>query len=130
MAVTRGCLGQVLVGANVVAETRTWEMNVTRERIDASATGSCVRKFTLGPEEVSGTFTCWHDSTDTTGQEALLGTNSVTLIFYPYGTGSGLPKNEVTAVIEQISERFAFDGNVERDFTYVAESALDRTPQT
>ena len=130
MPVTRGCFGRVEVGGNPVAELRTWEINESSERIDASAMGDCTRKFENGPVETTGTFTCWLDDTDTTGQGALGIAADVTLVFMPAGTGSGLPQRTAQATVEAVAERAAVDGLVERDYTYFVNGAVDRTPQT
>ena len=128
--VTRGCGGQVLVGAAVVAEVRTWELNETAERIDASSMGACVRSYAVGPVEATGTFTCWLDDSDATGQGALPVAGSVTLTLHPDGAGSGKPARTFPAVIEGVAERASAEGLVERDYTYLATDTVDRTAQT
>ena len=127
--VTRGCKGQVRVGTTPVAETRTWELNESAERIDASVMGDCTRKYEVGPVEATGTFTCFLDDTDTNGQLALPVAGSVSLVLWPAGEGSGLSQRSFTATIEAIAERAAVDGLVERDYTYLATTPVDRTAQ-
>lgn len=129
MATTRGYLGEVLVGAAVIAEITAWELTETAERIDASAMGSPNRKFEIGPLGATGTFTAWMDDSDATGQGAVLNGTQVTLSLRPGGTGSTLPERTFTANIEQVAERATFEGVVERDYAYVAITAVDRTAQ-
>lgn len=128
--VTRGCGGQVLVGAAVVAEVRNWELSETAERIDASSMGDCSRTYAVGPVEATGGFNCWMDDSDATGQGALPVAGSVTLSLYPDGAGTGKPSRTFSATIEGVAERADVAGLVERDYTFVATTPVDRTAQT
>ena len=128
--VTRGCGGQVLVGAAVVAEVRNWELAETADRIDASSMGDCTRKYAVGPTEATGGFNCWMDDSDTTGQGALPVAGAVTLVLHPDGAGTGKPARTFDANIEGVTERADVAGLVERDYTFVATTPVDRTAQT
>lgn len=128
MATTRGCLGQVQVGASVVGELRTWELTEEADRIDASVMGACVRKYEVGPVSATGTFTVFLDDSDA-GQSAMPVAGNVALTLWPGGAGSGKPQRAFSANVEQVAERADVDGLVERDYTYAATTAVDRTPQ-
>jgi len=86
MAAIAGKDGSVKVGANTVAETTNWTLNINADLLDTTAHGDDWRERIEGLKDWSATVEASWDMTDTTGQKALqdaiLGGTTVTLNLY------------------------------------------------
>lgn len=94
MAVTRGCNGRVkakVVGASgaaaAVGELTDWSFDEASERLDASAMGTCTKKFEAGAKETTGQITVHWDGADTV-QNLITPGAALFIEIYPQGTGS------------------------------------------
>lgn len=126
-----GTAGAVHVGGQAVAEVQSFEVNVERNAVQARVMGQTWTGQGIGPDEVSGTVTCFTDPADATGQAALRGRNAVALTLYPQGVGAGLPQlvlaQAFISAFTQSEESGEFSTT---EFSFVADSALDETPQS
>ena len=123
MAVTRGCNGEVWAGPTPtqVGEVTAWTFEETSEQIDASAMGTCTKKFEAGAVQTTGSIDLWWDGDDA-GQDLLNVGDKIDIILRPEGTGSGLAEftgnstilsTSVTANVDSIvtaSVGFAVNG--------------------
>lgn len=129
MANHAGKEGQVKIGANLIAEVRSWEITETGEQADSTSldntTGWRTHKATL--QSWSGRTSCFWDEGDTTGQNALTINASVTINFYPEGSTSGDVYFTGTATVSQITRQGAVEGMVEAEFSFVGNGALTRS---
>ena len=78
MANHKGSEGVVKVGANTVAEVRSWTVSEEAETIEDTAMGDAARTYQVGLKTWSGSCDVFWDETDTNGQVALAAGSSVT----------------------------------------------------
>ena len=116
MANHTGSEGTVRVGANAVAEIRSFSIDETGDTIEDTALGDSFRSFKAGMRQWSGTIDTWWDETDTSGQGALDVGSSVTLNFLPEGADSGDTQIQGTALITSKTITSSFDGMVEASY--------------
>lgn len=96
MSTTRGCFGIIkakAVGAtsaaSAIGELRSYSQEESSEQIDASAMGTCTKKFQAGAKATALNFTAWW-STATADLQSLLAIGSeLSLELYPGGDASG-----------------------------------------
>lgn len=124
MANHKGSEGTVKVGANAIAEIRSWSLEHTIDTLEDTTMGDTARTYQTGIPSFSGSVDCFWDETDTTGQGALTIGASVTLNLYPEGATTGDIYFTGTALVTGITRRAAFDGYVEASFSYQGTGAL------
>lgn len=131
MANHRGQEGLVRVGTNVVAELRSWSLDITQDTIEDSTMGDTFRTYTTGMKSWSGQLTCYWDEADTNGQMALLplGTNAgtATATFLPEGTATAATSYSGVVVITGANHSAAFDGMVEATYSFQGTGTLTKT---
>ena len=120
----KGSEGTVKVGANTVAEIRSWEMNVQADTIEDTELGDAAKTFKSGNYGWSGSVSCFWDETDTNGQEALTIGASVTLTLYPEGAATGAKTYSGSVIVTGITRRAGINTMVEADFTFQGAGAL------
>tara|TARA_B100000427_G_C15518610_1_gene599318 strand:+ start:2469 stop:2858 length:390 start_codon:yes stop_codon:yes gene_type:complete len=113
MATHKGASGVVKVGANTVAEVKSWSLDLTSETIEDTAMGDTARTYLSGLTSASASVDCFWDETDTNGQVALSPGSSVTLVLYPEGADSSDTYYTGTAIVTGKSITGSFDGMVE-----------------
>lgn len=129
MTTFHGRAGQILQGANVIAEVREFEIEETAEFSEDSELSDTPRSTHATARTAwSGRLTCWWDDTDTNGQESLDAGNSVTLNVRPEGTGASDAQLSGLARITRERWRVA-EGVVEREFEFEGSGALSRANQ-
>jgi hypothetical protein len=138
MATFRGCLGKVFSAATstgsplVIGEVRNWQFEETAERKDASAMGTCAKKYVAGAIETSGQVQVWWDDADARQSDFVAG-NTVGLELYPAGDGSGETyyKTAVTAtggaVVTSRQVGGDVDGIVEQTFGFSVNGGFTTT---
>ena len=124
MATHAGSEGKVFVGANQVAEIKSWSLEINSDTVDASIIGTSWRKNQATIKSWSGNFEGFWDETDTDGQGSLVVGSTVTLNMYPEGDDSGDTYWTGDVIITGISYSASFDGIVEASFTYTGTGAL------
>jgi len=124
MATHTGNDGVVKIGANQVAEVRSFTLNQTADTVEDTTMGDTARTFkpTLSSADIS--LEVYWDETDTTGQVALGVRSEVTLDLYPEGDDSGDTKYSVPAIVTGFSINTSFDGMVEASITAQATGAI------
>ena len=115
MAVATGRSGSVAVGANVVAEVRSFsiEENATTTETTSMSTTGLDDTYVVTKTSSSGTLDVLYDYEDTTGQGALQNGSSVTLNLYPTGNSSSQEKLTGTALVTSRTVNESYDGMVE-----------------
>lgn len=124
MATHAGSEGTVKVGANAIAEIRSYTVTETADTIEDTSMGDSSRTYLPSLKTFSGSIECFWDETDTNGQVALAVGSSVTLNFYPEGSSTGDKYYSGTAIVTGLTVTASFDGMVEASFTFQGTGAL------
>lgn len=124
MATHKGSEGAVYVGANAIAEIKSWSLEESADTLETTTMGDTERTFVPSLTQWSGGCEAYWDETDTTGQGALTIGASVTLNLYPEGNTSGDTYFSGTALVTGINRQGAFDGMVECSFSFQGTGAL------
>ena len=133
MATHVGKEGSVYVGANQVAEVISFEFTETGdvEATEDTALGDEWKTFKSGSDvekSWSGAMVCHWDETDTSGQEALTNSASVTLNLYVEGNSSGDTYYTGTAIINEIALAVTNNRSITgRTFAFIGSGALTKT---
>lgn len=128
MATHTGSEGTVKVGANAIAEIRSFSIEETADTVEDTSMGDTYRTHKTTLKSFSGSVDVFWDETDTTGQGALTVGSEVTLNFYPEGAVSGDTYLSGTAIVTSKSVTSSFDGMVESSIKVQGTGAL--TPTT
>jgi hypothetical protein len=125
MATFSGNDGVVEIGANNMAEVRSFTVNQTAETIDDTVMGDAWRSHLTGLKTWDGTVECMWDDTDTNGQEALTIGTSVSLTLCPEGDTTGDYTLSGTATVTGVTQTQSYDNTVvTRSFTFQGSGAL------
>ena len=119
--------GSVKIGANTLAEVKSFTVTERAAVADDSELSDAWDTHLVGSKSWEGQVTCGFDETDTNGQEALTPGASVTLNLYPEGTASGDWYLTGTATVTEIGHSQTRNGQVERTFRFQGNGALTRT---
>lgn len=124
MANHKGSEGDVKIGANSIAELKSWDLEETAETIDDTTLGDAAKTFKPGTTSASGSAACFWDETDTNGQGAMTIGAEVTMNVYPEGAVTGDHFATFSAIITAYSLSAAIDGMVEASFSYQVNGAV------
>lgn len=129
MATTHGNNGTVKIGANTLAEIRSFRFNEQASVADDSEIGDAWDTHIAGEvtKRWTGECECWWDATDTNGQETLTVGASVTLAMYPEGAATSAVYYTGTATVTAINSASQRGSTVERSFSFQGNGALTRT---
>lgn len=127
MATFSGSDGVILVGANQVAEIRSYSIDETMDTLEDTSMGDTSRTYKASLKTFSGSADVFFDDTDTTGQGALTVGSSVTLNVQMEGNTTGDHKLTGTALITGRTISASFDGLVEASITFQGTGALSET---
>ena len=127
MANHTGNGGQVLLGANQVAEVLNWSLSEGINIVDDTVTGDTDDTHKTGTANWNGSLNCYWDETDTTGQEALTIGVSVAIHLLPDGDAANDIDFNGTATITAIERSSANNSIVTANFTFQGNGALTRT---
>lgn len=116
--------GIIKVGANVVAELRSWSLNETANTIDDTELSDAWKTKKTGTKEWSGSLDAFWDETDTLAQGALVVGAEVTLNLYPEGDAGGDSFFSGLAIITGVNKSAAIDGMVEISFNFEGNGVL------
>lgn len=117
MATHSGKDGIVKVGANPVAEVRSFSLNETADTVEDTTMGDSARTHIVTLTSFDGSLDVYWDETDTNGQVALGIGSSVTLDLYPEGDGAGATYYTGTASVTSVNKSSSFDGMVEQSIS-------------
>ena len=127
MATHAGSEGIVKVGANTVAEVRSYSIEESADTLEQTTMGNSARQYRPSLTSWSGSIDVYWDETDTNGQVALSNGSSVTFSVYPEGAASGDTYLSGTAIVTGVSISGSFDGMVEASITLQGTGALTTT---
>lgn len=127
MATHAGSEGTVKVGANAVAEIRSYSIEQTADTLEDTTMGDTARTYLPSLTTFTGTLDVLWDETDTSGQGALTIGASVTLNLYPEGAVSGDTYLSGTAIVTGRTITASYDGLVEMSISVQGTGALSTT---
>ena len=127
MATHKGSEGVVKVGANTVAEVRSWTIAESADTLEDTSMGDTARTFKPSLTTFTGSLDVFWDETDTTGQGALTIGAEVTFNVYPEGDTAGDTYYTGTAIVTEVSRTAAFDGLCEASISLQGTGALTET---
>lgn len=127
MAVHKGSEGIVKIGANTIAEVKSYSVEENADTIETTSMGDSARTYVPSLTSFSGTIECHWDETDTTGQGAMTIGAEVALNLYPEGDASGNTYYSGTAIITNVSRQAAMDDIVGATYTFQGTGALTLT---
>lgn len=124
MATHTGSEGTVKVGANAVAEIRSYSIEETADTVEDTSMGDAYRTHKTTLKSFSGSIDVFWDETDTNGQVALTVGSQVTINFYPEGSTTGDTYLSGTAIVTSKTITGSFDGMVESTINVQGTGAL------
>lgn len=124
MATHAGSEGTVKVGANAIAEIRSFSVSETADTIEDTTMGDAARTYKPSLKSFNGSLDVYWDESDTTGQGALTVGSEVTIGFYPEGTTTGDKYYTGSAIVTGLTVNSSFDGMVEASITIQGTGAL------
>lgn len=126
MATHTGSEGTVKVGANAIAEIRSYSVEQTGDTVEDTTMGDAWRTHKTTLKSWTGSVDVYWDEADTTGQGALTIGSSVTMNFYPEGATAGTSETYLTgtAIVTGVTVTASFDGMVESTLTVQGVGAL------
>ncbi len=124
MATHTGSSGTVKVGANAIAELRSWSLDQSQDTVETTKLGDTVKTYSATQSSSSGTMDCFWDETDTNGQVACTIGATVTLNLYPEGATSGDTYYTGSAIITSVGVAQTHDGIVERSIGFQISGAV------
>ena len=124
MATHKGSEGTVKVGANAVAEIRSYSIEESADTLEDTSMGDSARTYKPSLTSFSGSLDVFWDETDTNGQGALTIGSQVTLNVYPEGSDTGDSYYTGTAIVTGVTRSASFDGLVEASISVQGTGAL------
>ena len=124
MATHAGSEGIVKVGANTVAEVRSYSIEESADTLEDTSMGDSARTYLSSLTTWSGSVDVFWDETDTTGQGALTVGSSITLNVYPEGDVAGDTYYTGSCIVTGVSKSGSFDGMVEASISVQGDGAL------
>ncbi len=118
MATYHGNEGEIHIGANVVAEVKSFQHTNSVDLADDSAAGDDYRTRKAGKKDGQGQLECHWDPTDANGQVALVEGAVLSVILYPSGTASGHGKLSGSIIVETVQVTMEQDDICGRAVTY------------
>ena len=123
MATHIGRDGVIKVGANTVAELRSFSIEETGDTVEDTVMTDTARTFTPTLTSFTGSADVYWDEDDT-GQGALTVGAAVTIGFYPEGDTTGDTYYSGSCIVTGVSRSSSFDGMVEASITLQGSGAL------
>ena len=124
MATHTGSEGTVKVGANTIAEIRSFSIDETGDTLEDTTMGDTARTYKSSLTSFSGSVDVFYDETDTTGQGALTVGSEITINAYPEGDTAGDTYKSGSAIVTGVSLTSSFDGMVESSITFQGNGSL------
>lgn len=124
MATHIGRDGIIKVGANAVAELRSFSIEETGDTVEDTVMTDTARTYISTLTSFTGSADVFWDETDTNGQGALTVGSSVTINFYPEGADSGDTYYSGSALVTGVTRSASFDGMVEASISLQGSGAL------
>ena len=128
MATFTGKDGVIKIGADTLAQARSWTIETTAEPIEHSVIGNVWRDYQAGLNGYTASLEGYYDMTDTAQQAIDIGAN-LTFQLFPAGEVTGQKQYDGTAYVTAFSETASFDGMVEFTATLQGTGPLVETIQ-
>mgnify|MGYP003630363912 FL=1 len=123
MATHTGSAGTIKIGANAVAELRSFSIEETADTVEDTVMTDTARSFKPTLTSFSGSADVYWDETDT-AQTALSVGAEVTIGFYPEGDTSTSTYYSGSCIVTGVSRSSSFDGLVEASISLQGNGAL------
>lgn len=129
MAVHKGSEGLVKIGANTVAEVKSYSIEESADTVETTKMGDTARTYLPSLTTFSGTIECHWDETDTSGQGAMTIGAQVTLNLYPEGDNASESDSYYSGnvIITGVSRSAAMDDIVAATYSFQGTGALTLT---
>lgn len=127
MAVHKGSEGLVKIGANTIAEVKSYSIEESADTVETTSMGDSARTYLPSLTTFSGTIECHWDETDATGQGAMTIGAQVVLNLYPEGDGTGDSYYSGSVIITGVSRSAAMDDIVASTYSFQGTGALTLT---
>lgn len=127
MANTKGKDGRFYLGANKVAEVRSFRFTTKSEMADDSTIEDTWNTSVPTTLSWSGSADVWWDPTDANGQMSLEAGEAGTANLYPAGTANGAAYYTGAVIVESVQVTNTRDGIVEASISFTGNGALSRT---
>ena len=127
MAIHKGSEGLVKVGANTVAEVKSYSIDETADTIESTSMGDAAKTFVSSLTSFSGSVECHYDEADTNGQVAMSIGSTITLNLFPEGDSGGDTYYSGSAIITGKTVSGTHDGLVEASISFQGSGALTIT---
>lgn len=124
MATHTGNEGVVQVGANTVAEVRSYTIEETSDTTEDSSMGDSWRTHKATLKSWTASLDVWYDETDTTGQGTLVPGTTVTITVLPEGNTAGDVSLSGSAIVTSKNISANLDGMVEASISVQGTGAL------
>lgn len=124
MATHKGSEGTVKVGANAIAEIRSYNINETSDTVEDTTMGDSARTYLPTLKTFSGSMDVYWDETDTNGQVALTVGSTATISIYPEGDASSDTYLTGSIIVTGKTVNASFDGMVEASISFQGTGAL------
>jgi len=124
MATHKGSEGTIKVGANAVAEVRSFSITETADTVEDTTMGDSARTYKPSLTSWNGTVEVYWDETDTNGQVAMSVGSEITFGAYPEGSTSGDTYMSGSAIVTSLTVNSSFDGMVEASIAVQGNGAL------
>jgi len=119
--------GDVTISANIVAEVLSFSLSEGIAIADDTVIGDTADTHQVGTTNWTASLSCFWDSTDTTGQEALTIGASIEAHLRPSGAGAGNIDFNGTASVTSIERANTNNAIVTANFSIQGNGALTRT---
>lgn len=127
MATHAGSEGTVKVGANAIAEIRSFSIEESADTLEDTTMGDSARTYKPSLTTFTGSIDVLWDETDTTGQGALTIGAEITMNLYPEGSTSGDTYLTGSAIVTGRTINSTYDGLVEMSISVQGNGALTTT---
>lgn len=121
--------GVVKVGANTVAEVRSFSISQSADTTEDTVMGDTWKTHQATQNSWTAEVTCFWDEADTTGQGALTIGATVTLNLYPEGATAGTTETYFTgsAIVTSFGTSQTHNGMVEATYSFQGTGALTKS---
>lgn len=127
MATHTGSEGTVKVGANAIAEIRSYSVEQTGDTVEDTTMGDSWRTHKPTLKSWTASVDVFWDETDTTGQGGLSVGAEVTLNLYPEGSTTGDVYFTGTGIVTGKTVSASYDGMVESSISVQGTGALTQS---
>jgi len=127
MATHTGNEGTIKVGANAIAEVRSYSIEETGDTVEDTSMGDTYRTHKPSLKSWTASADVYIDETDTSGQGALTVGSEVTLNVYYEGETAGDTYKSGLAIVTANNLSASFDGMLEGSISLQGTGALTST---